>query len=135
MKAVVMRETGGPGVLRLEDMPDPVPGPAEVLVRVRACALNHLDVWTRRGQAGRPVPLPHILGNDIAGEIAALASPVEGLSVGQRVMVSPGTSCGRCEACLSGDDNSCRFYRVLGYQVHGGYAELVKVPAANLISL
>src|SRR5688500_19382000 len=135
MKAVVMRETGGPGVLRLEDMPEPMAGPADVLVRVRACALNHLDVWTRLGQAGRPVPLPHILGNDIAGEIVGLGSPVEGLSVGQRVMLSPGTSCGRCRMCLSGEDNSCRSYRILGYQIHGGYAELVRCPAANVIPL
>jgi NADPH:quinone reductase-like Zn-dependent oxidoreductase len=135
MKAVVMRETGGPEVLHLEDLPDPVPGPAEVLVRVRACALNHLDVWTRLGQAGRPVPLPHILGNDISGEIAALGTPVEGLSVGQRVMLSPGTSCGRCRMCLAGEDNSCRSYRILGYQIHGGYAELVRCPVANVIPL
>jgi NADPH:quinone reductase-like Zn-dependent oxidoreductase len=135
MKAVVMRETGGPGVLRLSDMPDPAPGPAEVLVRVRACALNHLDVWTRLGQAGRPVPLPHILGNDISGEISLLGSPIDGLSVGQRVMLSPGTSCGRCRSCLSGEDNSCRSYRILGYQIHGGYAELVRCPAANVIPL
>jgi NADPH:quinone reductase-like Zn-dependent oxidoreductase len=135
MKAAVMRETGGPEVLHLEDMPDPVPGPAEVLVRVRACALNHLDVWTRLGQAGRPVPLPHILGNDISGEIAALGTPVEGLSVGQRVMLSPGTSCGRCRMCLAGEDNACRGYRILGYQIHGGYAELVRCPVANVIPL
>src|SRR5687767_14681947 len=135
MKAVVMRETGGPGVLRLEDMPDPVPGPAEVLVRVRACALNHLDVWTRLGQAGRAVALPHILGNDIAGEIAAVSGGMDELAVGQRVMLSPGTSCGRCRMCLSGEDNGCRQYRILGYQIHGGYAELVRCPAANVIPL
>jgi NADPH:quinone reductase-like Zn-dependent oxidoreductase len=135
MQAVVMRETGGPEVLRLEALPDPVPGPSDVLVRVRACALNHLDLWTRLGQAGRPVPLPHVLGNDIAGEIAALGNGLEGLAVGQRVMLSPGTSCGRCAACLSGEDNSCRQYRILGYQIHGGYAELVRCPAANVIPL
>jgi NADPH:quinone reductase-like Zn-dependent oxidoreductase len=135
MKAVVMREHGGPAVLRLEELPDPVPRGNEVLVRVRACSLNHLDVWTRLGQAGRTVEFPHVLGNDIAGEIAGFASPVEGLHEGQRVMLSPGTSCGRCAACLSGEDNACRSYRILGYQIHGGYAELVRCPAANVIPI
>jgi NADPH:quinone reductase-like Zn-dependent oxidoreductase len=136
MKAVVMRRTGGPEVLELdENFPDPVAQPGEVLVRVKACALNHLDLWTRKGQAGRPVPFPHILGNDIAGEIAHLPAPAEGLEVGQRVMVAPGTSCGRCDMCLSAEDNSCRSYRILGYQIHGGYAEKVRVPLANVIPL
>jgi NADPH:quinone reductase-like Zn-dependent oxidoreductase len=135
MKAIVIHETGGPEMLKLQDVPDPVPGPCEVLVRVRACALNHLDLWTRAGQAGRPVPMPHILGNDIAGEVAALGSPVEGLAVGQRVMLSPGTSCGRCVSCLSGQDSACRQYRILGYQLHGGYAEYVGCPAANVIAI
>src|ERR1700730_10556728 len=72
MKAVVMHEHGGPEVLRYEDVPDPIAGPGEALVRVRACALNHLDIWTRIGQAGRMVTFPHILGNDIAGEVVSL---------------------------------------------------------------
>ncbi len=135
MQAVVMRETGGPEVLRLERVEDPAPGPGEVLVRVRACALNHLDLWTRRGVPGRSVPLPHILGNDIAGEVEALGGPVEGIAVGQPVMLSPGTSCGRCAQCLSGEDSSCRQYRILGCQIHGGYAELVRCPAANVIAI
>src|SRR5689334_15750876 len=76
MKAVLMHQHGGPEVLRYEEVPDPIAAPGEVLVRVRACALNHLDIWTRMGQAGRNVPLPHVLGNDIAGEVAALRAPV-----------------------------------------------------------
>jgi NADPH:quinone reductase-like Zn-dependent oxidoreductase len=135
MKAIVMRAYGGPEVLLPEDVPDPAPAPGEVLVRVRACALNHLDIWTRKGQAGRPVPLPHILGNDIAGEIASLGAPVPGLASGQRVMLSPGVSCGRCRMCLAGEDSSCREYRILGYQLPGGYAELVRCPAANVIPI
>lgn len=135
MQAVVMRAHGGPEVLRLEDFEEPAAGAGEALVRVRACALNHLDLWTRRGLPGRAIPFPHILGNDIAGEITALASPFEGLSVGQRVMLSPGTSCGRCVMCLSGEDSSCRQYRILGAQIHGGYAELVRCPVANLIPI
>src|SRR6266581_5192203 len=135
MKAIVMRGHGGPDVLHYEDVPDPVPGPGEALVRVRACALNHLDIWTRRGQAGRPVPLPHILGNDVAGEVAALGGPAPGLSAGQPVMLSPGVSCGRCRMCLAGEDGSCREYRILGYQLPGGYAELIRCPVANVIPL
>jgi NADPH:quinone reductase-like Zn-dependent oxidoreductase len=135
MRAVVMRAHGGPDVLRDEDFPDAVARPGEVLVRVRACALNHLDLWTRKGGAGKSPAFPHILGCDIAGEIAALPEPVAGLAVGQRVMLSPGTSCGRCRMCLSGEDSSCRDYRILGAQVHGGYAELVRCPAANVIAI
>jgi NADPH:quinone reductase-like Zn-dependent oxidoreductase len=135
MKAVVIHEHGGPEVLRYEDAADPSPLPGEVLVRVEACALNHLDLWTRRGLPGRPVAFPHILGNDIAGEIAAIPAAVEGLEAGQRVMLSPGTSCGRCAMCLSGEDSLCRRYRILGAHLPGGYAELVCCPAANVIPL
>jgi NADPH:quinone reductase-like Zn-dependent oxidoreductase len=135
MRAVVIREHGGPEVLKQEALADPVALGGEALVRVRACALNHLDIWTRKGQAGRPVAFPHVLGNDIAGELAGLGSPVEGLREGQRVMLSPGTSCGRCHACLSGEDNACRQYRILGCQIHGGYAELVRCPVSNVIPI
>jgi NADPH:quinone reductase-like Zn-dependent oxidoreductase len=105
------------------------------VVRVRACALNHLDVWTRLGQAGRSVAFPHVLGSDVAGEVESLGSPLDGVAPGQRVMLSPGLSCGRCPMCLSGEDNACRQYRILGFQVHGGYAERVRVPVVNLIPL
>jgi NADPH:quinone reductase-like Zn-dependent oxidoreductase len=135
MRAVPIHAHGGPELLREEDFPDPVARPGEVLVRVRACALNHLDLWTRQGGAGRSPAFPHILGCDIAGEIAALPEPIAGLAVGQRVMLSPGTSCGRCRMCLSGEDSSCREYRILGAQIHGGYAELVRCPAANVIPI
>lgn len=135
MRAIVIRAHGGPEVLRGEELPDPAPGPGEVLVRVRACALNHLDLWTRRGLPGRTLAFPHVLGSDVAGELAALGSPLEGIRLGQRVMLAPGVSCGRCRMCLAGEDNSCRSYRILGYQLHGGYAELVSCPAANLVPL
>ena len=135
MKAAVINRIGGPDVIESAELPDPSPGPGELLVRVRACALNHLDVWTRMGQSGRPVPFPHVLGNDVAGEIAALGAGVAGFAAGQRVMLQPGVSCGRCFACLSGDDNTCREYKVLGYQLHGGYAEYVRCPVANAIAL
>lgn len=135
MKAVVMDRHGGPEVLEARELPDPEPGPGEALVRVRACALNHLDLWARRGLPGRAIAFPHVLGSDIAGEVAALGSPVNGTEPGARIMLQPGTSCGRCPECLSGEDNACREYRILGYQRHGGYAELVRCPVANLIPL
>jgi NADPH:quinone reductase-like Zn-dependent oxidoreductase len=137
MRAVVFRTQGDPDVLEPAEIEAPPPGPFEALVRVRACALNHLDIWTRSGRAGYVPPLPHILGNDIAGEIASLPSGVDttGLSVGQRVMLQPGTSCGRCLMCLSGDDFACRQYRILGHGRAGGYAEFVAVPLANLIPI
>jgi NADPH:quinone reductase-like Zn-dependent oxidoreductase len=135
MKAMVISRHGGPDVLEPAELPDPAPAPGEVVVRVRACALNHLDLWTRAGLPGLKVPFPHVLGSDIAGEIAATGGAVDGLGAGQRVMLSPGLSCGRCRMCLSGEDSSCRSYRILGHQVHGGYAELVRCPAANVIPL
>jgi NADPH:quinone reductase-like Zn-dependent oxidoreductase len=101
---------------------------------VRACALNHLDIWTRRGEGGTKPIYPFILGCDIAGEVADAAG-VSGFSVGQRVMLSPGTSCGRCRMCLSGEDNLCPAYRIFGHGRPGGYAELVATPAANVIPL
>ncbi len=135
MKAAVIRQHGGPEVLTLDDLPEPVAGHGEALVRVRACALNHLDLWTRRGLPGRSVPFPHVLGNDIAGEIAALGPGGDGPPLGQRVMLSPGISCGRCRACFRGDDSACRAYRILGAHVHGGYAEFVRCPVQNIIPL
>lgn len=134
MKAVTFHQHGGPEVLRYEDVPDPQLGPGEVLVRVRACALNHLDLWERRGLERVSFPLPHISGSDVAGEVVASSAP--DVVVGRRVMLQPGISCSRCEACLSGRDNECPRYEVLGYLNHrGGYAELVKVPVENLVSL
>jgi NADPH:quinone reductase-like Zn-dependent oxidoreductase len=134
LKAIRFHEHGGPAVLRYEEAPDPEPRAGEVLVRVRACALNHLDLWQRRGLARVTIPMPHVSGSDVAGEVVAAAD--SGISAGARVMLQPGMSCGRCEACLSGRDNECPGYEVLGYRNHpGGYAELVKVPAQNLIAI
>jgi NADPH:quinone reductase-like Zn-dependent oxidoreductase len=135
MKAILLTSHGGPDALRPADVPDPQPLPGEALVRVRACGLNHIDLWLRKGIPGQGVAFPHILGCDIAGEIASLPTPVDGLAEGQRVMLSPGTSCGRCLRCLSGDDNACRRYRVLGVHLPGGYAEWVRTPVANLIPI
>jgi NADPH:quinone reductase-like Zn-dependent oxidoreductase len=134
MKAVRFHEHGGPGVLRYEEAPDPDLAPGEVLVRVRACALNHLDIWARQGLRRVPIPMPHISGSDVAGEVIASAAP--DVSLGRRVLLQPGVSCGRCAACLSGRDNECACYEVLGYRNHaGGYAEFVKVPVQNLVPI
>ena len=134
MKAVRFHQHGGPEVLRHEDAPDPDLAPGEVLVRVRACALNRLDLWARQGLPGVQVPMPHITGSDVAGEV--VSSAAADVSMGRRVMLQPGVSCGRCAACLSGVDNECARYEVLGYLHHaGGYAEYVKVPVQNLISI
>jgi NADPH:quinone reductase-like Zn-dependent oxidoreductase len=133
MKAVRFHRHGGPEVLVYEDAPDPVVRPGEALVRVRACALNHLDLFQRRGIERVRIPLPHISGADVAGEIAQSTDPEFG--PGRRVLLQPGLSCGRCEACLAGRDNECPRYDVLGYQSNGGYAELVCVPLQNLVSI
>ena len=134
MKAVRFHEHGGPGVLRYEDAPDPELAPGDALVRVRACALNHLDLWGRRGLPRVTIPMPHIPGSDVAGEVIAAAAP--GVAIGSRVMLQPGVSCGRCAACLSGRDNQCQCYEVLGYRNHpGGCAEFVKVPVQNLVPI
>ena len=134
MRSVRFHQHGGPEVLRCEEIPDPQPAPGEVLVRVRACALNHLDLWERRGLPRVTIPMPHISGSDVAGEV--VAANAAGVTIGRRVMLQPGVSCGRCEACLSGRDNECRAYEVLGYLNHpGGYAEYVAVPVENLVPI
>jgi len=126
MKAVRFHQHGGPEVLRYEDAPDPQPAEGRAIVRVRACALNHLDLWERRGLDRVKLPLPHISGADVAGEV---------LETGQRVMLQPGVRCGACAACRRGDDNQCVRYDVLGLRSDGGYAELISVPLENLIPI
>ena len=134
MKAVRFHSHGAVDVLRYEDAPDPELAAGEVLVRVRACALNHLDIWERKGLPRVTFPMPHISGSDVAGEV--VVSAARDVAAGRRVMLQPGVSCGRCEACLAGTDNECPRYEVLGYLNHpGGYAELVKVPVQNLVPI
>lgn len=135
MKAVLFREHGGPEVLRYEDAPDPKINAGEVLVRVRACAMNHLDVWLRGGYPGRQIPLPRIIGSDVAGEVVEAGELATNVKPGRRVLIAPGLSCGLCQQCLQGRDNLCRLYNILGVLRDGGYAELVCVPAVNVIPI
>jgi NADPH:quinone reductase-like Zn-dependent oxidoreductase len=133
MKAVRFHQHGGPEVLRYEDAPDPVPAPGRAIVRVRACALNHLDLWERRGLDRVKLPLPHISGSDIAGVIVDPGT--SRLAAGTRVMLQPGLRCGRCARCAAGRDNQCVEYDVLGLRSDGGYAELISIPVENLIPI
>ena len=131
MKAVRIHQFGGPEVLSYEDIPDPKPRKDQVMVRVKACSLNHLDLWVRKGLPG--LKLPHIPGSDAAGEIAEVGEYVGDFKVGQRVLVAPMHFCGRCPKCLAGLQNQCREFTVLGNAVDGGDCELFAVPAANII--
>jgi NADPH:quinone reductase-like Zn-dependent oxidoreductase len=133
MKAVVLERHGGPEVLALKTVADPAPPPGWVGVQVRACALNHLDLWARRGMPGVKFPLPLILGNDIAGVVREVGAGVDWVKPGDEVVLAPGFGCGHCEACLGGDDNLCRRYAILGSALNGGYAERVVAPAANCL--
>jgi NADPH:quinone reductase-like Zn-dependent oxidoreductase len=138
MRAITLREHGDESVLRLEELPTPEPGPRQVRVRVRAVALNHLDLWVRRGLPNLKLSYPHILGSDIAGELEAVGPGLEArgdLAAGTRVLLSPGVSCGRCEACLTGHDNLCRHYAILGEHTSGGYCEQLCVPVENVLPL
>ena len=134
MNAIVFHQHGGPEVLKYEDVPKPSIRPGEVLVCVKACALNHLDLWVRRGIPGVPIPLPHIPGSDVSGEIAQIGADVTTVRVGQKVVLAPGVTCGKCAACVAGQDNHCRYFTNLGYLIDGGCAEFVRAPEVNCLS-
>jgi NADPH:quinone reductase-like Zn-dependent oxidoreductase len=131
MKAVRIHEFGGPEVLHFEDVPDPLLRKDHVLVRVKACAMNHLDLWVRKGLPG--VKLPHILGSDIAGEIVDVGEYVTGFKPGQRVLLAPMHFCNRCAKCMAGLQNQCPEFTVRGYLVEGGNCELVAVSPEKVI--
>lgn len=134
MKAVVFHEQGGIDKLLYEDVPVPVIAPSEVLVEVKACAVNYLDISARRDRP-EVQPFPHILGSDIAGDVVEVGSDVRNGAVGDRVVLFPCISCGECRDCLNGDENMCDFQEILGFQTNGGYAEYVKAPAKNVIPI
>ena len=137
MKASIFYEFGGPEKLVYEDVPVPSIGSDEVLVRVRACGLNHLDIWVRQGIPAYKLTLPHISGCDIAGVVESIGDDVDKgrIKSGDRVIIAPGLSCFKCSYCLSGMDNLCETFRIIGSQVDGGYAEYAKAPAINIIQI
>jgi NADPH:quinone reductase-like Zn-dependent oxidoreductase len=135
VKALAFHEFGGPDKLRYEDVPDPKIKPDEVLVRVRACALNHLDIFVREGIPALRTPLPFWTGCDIAGDVVEVGANAQGVKVGDRVAVNPNLTCGRCEYCAQGEDSLCVKYGILGEHVPGGLAELVPVRAENVVPL
>ena len=133
MKAAMIRKFGNLDVVEVGDLPVPKIGPQQVLVKVRAAALNHLDIWVRSGVVpGLDMTKPHILGCDGAGEVAEVGAEVKRWKVGDEVVLNPGISCGRCEFCLRGEQSECEVFRVLGEQVDGTFAEYVAVPEVNV---
>lgn len=135
MKAVRFHQFGGIDRLVFEEAPPPQAGPGEVVIAVKACALNHLDLWIREGIPAYRTRLPHIPGSDAAGIVSEVGAGVEGIAAGQPVIVAPGISCFRCAYCLSGRDNLCDSYRIFGAGTDGGYAEFAKAPALNMIPM
>ena len=135
MRAAFFEEHGGPDVMKVDDRPDPRAGPGQVEVRVEAVALNHLDLWVRRGLPGLDVDLPFIGGSDVAGFVEEVGEGVDGWETGDRVIVNPGLWCGRCEWCARGEHSLCDEYGILGEHVDGGAAERVAVPARNLFEI
>lgn len=133
MRAVVFDRCGGPDVLEPREVPDPAIAPDEALIEVRACGLNHLDLWVRKGLPGLDPVMPHILGCDVVGVAGAVGAAVRHVKPGDKVLVLPTISDGTCASCLAGDDNLCRNYDLVGRRRQGGYAELVAVPGANCL--
>jgi len=135
MKAAFFKEHGGAEKVLYADYRDPVPGPDDVVVRVRACGLNHVDMLLLDGRFPPPEGLPHVNGCEVTGTLESVGAAVTGLAPGARVVVFPGFACGSCEYCLRGERTVCVRYGYLGAHRDGGYAELVKAPAANILSL
>ena len=135
MKAAIFRKHGGTDELEVAEVAQPVAQAGEVVLRVRAAALNHLDLWVRRGLPGIEIRLPHIGGSDIAGEVVEIGAGVEGVTEGARVVVNPGLWDGTCEWCRKGEHSLCVNYRIIGEHTDGGFAEYTAVPAANLAAI
>lgn len=133
MKAAAINATGGVEQLNIVDLPAPNPGPGEVLLKIHAAALNHLDIWIRKGRPGLAYTFPHVLGSDAAGTVAAIGEGVTGVAIGDEVVLDPGISCGTCEACLRGEQSECAGYFILGTARPGTFAEYTTAPAKNLL--
>jgi len=135
VKAAFFKEHGGPEKVVYDDYRDPTPGPDDVVVRVGACALNHVDLLLLDGRFPPPEGLPHVNGCEVTGTIETVGARVTGLERGQRVIIFPGFACGGCEYCLRGERTVCVKYGYLGAHKDGGYADRVKAPAANILPL
>jgi len=135
MKAIVFYEHGSPDVLKYVDLPQPQPNPEQVLVKLHAAALNHVDLFVRRGWKGLNLNFPHILGADGAGEIVAVGENVSGWQVGERVVINANLGCGTCDFCLAGEDNRCRNWELLGETVNGTYADHILIAPKQLFRL
>ena len=135
MKALAFQEHGGLDKLKYQVVADPKVGAGDVLVRVKAVALNHLDLFVREGMPGLKLPLPFWSGCDIAGDVAEVGGSVSGVAVGDRVVVNPNLECGRCEYCQKGQHSLCVSYGILGEHTHGGLDEYVKVDGRNVVKL
>ncbi len=135
MRAVYFEEHGGPEVLKIGELEAPVAGPGEVLIDVHATSLNHLDIFVRRGLPGMQLPLPHVPGCDAAGRVSAIGDGVTEVAVGDRVLVNPSITCGRCELCVRGDASMCRRLQIIGEHIWGGCAEKLVVPQDNAIKI
>lgn len=138
MKAVYITEHGAPDALVYGDLPEPAPGANDALIRVRACALNRLDAYTRAGARGTRLRFngnPHVLGGDVAGDIVETGGEVSQIRAGDRVVVNPRITCRQCRFCLAGEEELCRSAGMLGSTISGGYAEYVSVPAANVVPI
>jgi len=132
VKAAVIDENGELDVLRIEDIPEPKPGPDEVVLKVLAAGLNHLDIWVRKGRPGVPLKGPHILGSDAVGTVIEAGENVHGPKVGDEVVIDPGVSCGYCESCARGQHSECASFGIMGLSRPGTFAERVAVPARNV---
>ena len=135
MKALVIKEHGGTDKLEIMDVARRTIGPDDVLVNVKAVALNHLDLFVRNGAPSLKLPMPHIPGSDLSGVIVEVGPNVRGLAVGTRVTINPGLSCGRCECCIGGEESLCADFKILGEHTTGGAAEFVCVPAVNVLQI
>lgn len=135
MKAVFFNKHGGPDVIEYGELEDPKPGRGEVLLDVKATSVNHLDIFVRRGAPGIKVAFPHVPGCDAAGVVTGVGEGVEGFTGGERVLVDPSITCGRCEFCVRGDATLCTTFKVLGEHIRGAGAERLVVPAANLVRI
>jgi len=133
MQAAGFHTHGDQSVLQLLDLPEPTPGPGQVIVDVKAVALNHLDIWVRKGWPGLNLQKPHVPGSDVSGVVSLVGAGVEDVKPGDEVILAPGQSCGACRFCLSGEDSLCRSYNILGETIPGGLRQKLAVARTHVL--